>query len=396
MPPLSDVTVLDVTQMVSGPFATMQLADLGADVYKIERPDGGELGRSNPPFVEGRSTYFASVNRSKESVALDLDSDRGREAFLSLAEAADVVVENHPAGRMERFGLGYETVSDRNPGIVYCSITGFGQTGPYRDLPALDIVAQAMGGVMSMTGPADGKPYRAGVPIGDIAASMYAVQSVVTALYERERTGEGDYLDVSMLDCLTTWLTVRAGWSWGTGEPYPRMGNSLDEFVPYGVYEAADDYLAVVVVADHHWDRLCSVLGREDLADDERFATMAARREHRAAVDELLEAELADATAAEWFERLREAGVPAAPVRDTLEVRDDEHLRSRGMITTVEDGDREADAIPYPVAFANLEPASPDSVPGLGEHTREALAAAGVDEETIAEVEARIEAPSPE
>ncbi|MFB6156346.1 MAG: CaiB/BaiF CoA transferase family protein [Haloferacaceae archaeon] len=396
MPPLSDVTVLDVTQMVSGPFATMQLADLGADVYKVERPDGGELGRSNPPFVDGRSTYFAAVNRSKGSVALDLTDDDGREAFLSLAEKADVVVENHPPGRMERFGLGYEAVSERNPGIVYCSITGFGQTGPYRDLPALDIVAQAMSGVMSMTGPPGDEPYRAGVPIGDIAASMYAAQSVVTALYERERTGEGDYLDVSMLDCLTTWLTVRAGCSWGQDRPYPRMGNALEEFVPYGVYEAADDHLAVVVVADHHWERLCAVLGREELADDERFATMAARRDHREAVDDLLASELADGTAEEWFERLREAGVPAAPVRDTLEVRDDDHVRSRGLITTVEDGDRAADAIRYPVDFANLEPEPPDAVPGLGEHTRAALAEAGVDEETIAEVEARIEPPSPE
>ncbi|MFC6989437.1 CaiB/BaiF CoA transferase family protein [Haloplanus sp. GCM10025708] len=396
MPPLSDVTVLDVTQMVAGPFASMQLADLGADVYKVERPDGGELGRSNPPFVDGQSAYFAAVNRNKGSVALDLQSDRGREAFLSLAEKADVVVENHPPGRLERFGVGYDAVSERNPGIVYCSITGFGQTGPYRELPALDIVAQAMSGVMSMTGPADGKPHRAGVPIGDIAASMYAVQSIVLALYESERTGEGDYLDVSMLDCLIQWLTVRAGYSWGTGEPYPRMGNSLEEFVPYGIYETADGYLAVVVVADHHWEKLCTAIDREDLADDERFATAPARIENREAVDDLLESALARAPADKWFDRFREHRVPAAPVLDTQEVWRDEHVRARDLRTSVEADGTELPAIRYPVSVGDADGEITGGVPDLGEQTREALRAAGVDEERIEAVVAAIEPPSAE
>jgi crotonobetainyl-CoA:carnitine CoA-transferase CaiB-like acyl-CoA transferase len=270
MRPLDGISVLDVTQMISGPFASMQLADLGADVVKIERPDGGELGRSNPPFVGGRSTYFASVNRNKRSVALDLSSDPGRDAFLSLAEVADVVVENNPPGRMARFGLDYESVRERNPEVVYCSISGFGQDGPYRELPALDLVAQAMSGVTSITGPADDQPYRAGLPIADLTASMFAVQSVVLALFRRERTGEGDRIDVSMLDCLASWLTVRAGHSFGTGEPYPRMGNAVDEFVPYDIYETADGYLAVAVVADHQWRRLCRALDLDEYAEDDR------------------------------------------------------------------------------------------------------------------------------
>lgn len=394
MQPLADVTVLDATQMVSGPFASMQLADLGADVYKVERPDGGELGRSNPPFVEGRSTYFASVNRNKRSVALDLKSADGQEAFRSLAAKADVIVENNPPGRMERFGIDYDAVRERNPGIVYCSITGFGQTGPYRELPALDIVAQALSGVMSITGPADGEPQRAGVPIGDIAASMYAVQSIVLALYQRERTGEGEYLDVSMLDCLTTWLTVRAGYAWGKGEPYPRMGNALPEFVPYGVYDTKDGYLALVVVADHHWERLCRVIDREELADDNRFATADARLDHREAVEEVLSEAFATATAEEWFERLREDGVPAAPVYDTLEVWEDEHVQARGLLTTVPDGDREANAIRYPVDFDDIEARIDRGVPDLGADTREALAAAGVDEAVIEALVAAIEEPS--
>lgn len=393
MPPLSDVTVLDVTQVVSGPFASMMLADLGADVYKVERPQGGELGRSNMPFVEGRSAYFASVNRNKKSVALDLKDDRDKEAFLSLAEKADVVVENSPPGRMERFGLDYETIRERNPEIIYCSITGFGQTGPYRELPALDILIQAMSGVMSMTGPSDGKPYRAGVPIGDIAASMYAIQAIILALYERDDTGEGDYLDISMLDSLTTWLTVRAGYSWGTDQPYPQMGNSLDEFVPYGVYDTADGHLALAIVTDHHWKRLCAVLGCEYQVDDDRFATNEARRDHREAVDDVVEESLAEATADEWFDRLRDHNVPAAPIYDTLDVREDEHVQARDLITTVQDGSRTADAIRYPVDFDNIDTERPDAVPDLGEHTRTALAAVGVDEETVAEIITNVEEP---
>ena len=396
MPPLDGVTVLDVTQMVSGPFATMQLADLGADVYKIERPDGGELGRKNPPFVEGRSTYFASVNRNKRSIALDLKSEDGREAFLSLAADADVVVENNPPGRMESFGVGYEDVREHNFEIVYCSISGFGQTGPYSDLPALDIVAQALSSVMSMTGPPDGQPYRAGVPIGDIAASMYAVQSIVLSLFQSERTGEGAYLDVSMVDCLVQWLTVRAGYSWGTGEAYPRMGNSLEEFVPYGIYDTADGHLAVVVIADHHWERLCAVIDREELADDERFATGAARIENRDAVDELLTAAFQDAGAEEWFERLRDHHVPSAPVLDTLEVWEDEHVRDRDLTTTVRDGDHGVPAIRYPVEFDDVDGEIERDVPDLGDYTRAALREAGVEEERIEPIVSAIQPHSPD
>ena len=392
MRPLDGISVLDVTQMISGPFASMQLADLGADVVKIERPDGGELGRSNPPFVGGRSTYFASVNRNKRSVALDLSSDPGRDAFLSLAEVADVVVENNPPGRMARFGLDYESVRERNPEVVYCSISGFGQDGPYRELPALDLVAQAMSGVTSITGPADDQPYRAGLPIADLTASMFAVQSVVLALFRRERTGEGDRIDVSMLDCLASWLTVRAGHSFGTGEPYPRMGNAVDEFVPYDIYETADGYLAVAVVADHQWRRLCRALDLDEYAEDDRFATLQGRREHRETVDAILETAFADAAATEWFDRLRGAGVPIAPVYDTLEVWEDEQVRSRGLLTTVTDGDRKVRAIRHPVEFESIDPELREGVPDLGEHTREMLTGAGVPE---ADLDARVEAIEP-
>jgi len=396
MQPLSDVAVLDATQVVSGPFATTMLADLGADVVKVERPDGGDIGRTNAPFVGGVSTYFASVNRTKRSVALDLDSDAGREAFLSLAEEADVVVENHPPGRMARFGVGYESVRAANEDVVYCSITGFGQTGPYRHRPALDIVVQAMSGVMSITGPPAGDPYRAGIPVADIASSMYAVQAVLAALFARERGAGGEYIDVSMLDCTLSWLTVRAGHTFGTGEPYPRMGNELSEYVPYGLVEAADGPMAVVAATDAQWRALCAAIDRPDLATDDRFATVADRRENRAELDAELAAAFAERPAEEWFERLAEAGVPAAPVYDTREVWDDPHVRARGLRAAVDVDGESLPSIGYPVRFEGFEPATPRRPPYLGEHTREALGDAGYSPDEIDAFIDAIESYAPE
>jgi crotonobetainyl-CoA:carnitine CoA-transferase CaiB-like acyl-CoA transferase len=390
MGPLDGITVLDVTQVVSGPFASMTLADLGAEVVKIERPDGGDIARSNPPYVHGQSAYFAAVNRNKKSVALDLKSAEGQAAALALAEEADVLIENAPPGRMERFGLDYETVREYSEEIVYCSITGFGQTGPYRERPALDIVVQAMSGIASITGPPEGPPCRAGIPVGDIAGATYAVQAVLAALYDRARGGGGEYVDVSMLDCAISWLTVRAGDTFATGERYPRMGNELDEYVPYGIYEAADAPLAVVVATDDQWARLCTAIGRPGLADDDRFATTAARREHREDVEAALETALAEHSAAEWFERFAGAGVPAAPVYDTRELWDDEHVAARDLRTTAGESERAHDAIRYPVRFERQEAGIERGVPRLGEHTREALERAGYDDSEIDAFEAAI------
>ncbi|AQL44673.1 hypothetical protein BV210_18080 (plasmid) [Halorientalis sp. IM1011] len=387
MPPLDGITVIDATQVVSGPFASMMLADMGAEVVKIERPNGGDIGRANPPFMNGHSGYFTSVNRNKKSVALNLKRDRDKEAFLSLAEKADVVVENNPSGRMEKFGLGYESVREHNEEIIYCSITGFGQTGPYQKLPALDIVVQAMSGVMSITGPPDDQPYRAGIPIGDIAGSMYAVQSILLSLYEREDSGTGDYIDVSMLDSTISWLTVRAGYTFAKGERYPRMGNKLTEYVPYGVFETADSPIAVVVVSDDHWQRLCRVIDRPELGDDERFATVDARRQNRDELEALLTDVFVQQSAEYWFEALADEYVPAAPIYNTNEVWDDEHIRARELLATVQDGDGSFETIRHPVKFENLDTAIQRGVPELGEHTRDLLSDAGYSESEIDEFE---------
>jgi crotonobetainyl-CoA:carnitine CoA-transferase CaiB-like acyl-CoA transferase len=391
MTSLDDIKVLDVTQVVSGSFASMMLADLGAEVLKIERPNGGDIGRSNPPFLDGHSTYFTSVNRNKKSVALDLKSDQGRKAFLSLAETADVIVENNPTGRMARFGLDYESIRERNKDIVYCSITGFGQTGPYQELPALDIIAQAISGNMSITGHSSGDPHRAGIPIADIAASMYTVQSVILALYERERGDEGQFIDVSMVDSMISWLTVRAGYTFGTGERYPRIGNQLQEFVPYNTFETADSHIVVVVVTDRHWRQLCEAIDRPELAEDERFTTMEARREHREEVNRVLSETFRERTAEEWFERISEQHVPVAPIYDTKEVWEDKHVQSRNLLTDIEDEGFSFKAIRHPVDFSETNASIRRGVPDLGEHTYEELRRIGYDEEEIDEFIALIE-----
>lgn len=384
---LTDVKVLDVTQVISGSFASMMLADMGADVVKIERPETGDFGRQNPPFVGDRSAYFMSLNRNKRSVSLDLSSEAGQQAFLRLAEESDVVIENLKPGTLTKFGLDYESVRERNEGIIYCSVSGFGQTGPYADLPALDIVVQAYAGNMSMTGPREGQPYRSGIPIGDIAGSMYASQSVLAALHARDRTGEGQFIDVSMAEGLVSWLTVRAGYTFATGEPYPRTGNQLDEIVPYGVYETADSYLAVAAVQDRHWDRLCELLDRPELATDERFEDMASRQENREAVDAVLSEIFAERTTDEWFDLLAR-DLPVGPVNDTKEVFEDEHVRERRLVEEREVDGRSHPFVNLPVRFSDAETGIRRVPPTVGEHTREELRAVGYDEETLDELEA--------
>lgn len=384
---LSDISVLDVTQVISGSFASMMLADMGADVVKIERPETGDFGRANPPSVGDRSAYFMSMNRNKKSVALDFSSTEGQEAFLRLAEKADVVIENLKPGTLSKFGLDYEAVRERNKGIIYCSVSGFGQTGPYADLPALDIIVQAFSGNMSMTGPKNGQPYRSGIPVGDIAGSMYASQSVLAALHQRTRTGEGQYIDVSMAEGLISWLTVRAGYTFATDEPYPRTGNQMDEIVPYGLYETADSYLALAAIQDHHWDKLCELLERPELATDDRFADMASRRENREQVDAVLSTVFLEKTSEEWFDRLARE-IPVAPVNDTESVFEDEHVQERELVAEREIDDVDHPFINLPVQFSDAETDIYRDPPTVGEQTREELAAVGYDAETLDQLEA--------
>ncbi|MFC4451273.1 CaiB/BaiF CoA transferase family protein [Halorussus aquaticus] len=371
--PLDGVRVLDCTQMLSGPFATQLLADLGAEVVKVERPDVGDITRAVGPTVGDSdvSSYFASLNRGKRSVELDLSTPAGAAAFERLAADADVVVENYRPGTMAEWGLGYDDLREVNDDLVYCSISGFLE-GPNRDLAAFDMVVQALSGSMSVTGQADGPPARPGIPIGDICAGMYAALSVVTALSVRDQHG-GQRVEVPMFEGLVSWLTERAGRTLATGDPYPRMGTAHPSLAPYRAFETADGWFAVAVGSEGTWDALCDAIDRPDLADDPRFETNADRVAHREELTAELEPLFAERSAEAWFDLFRERGVPGAPVRDTAEVFEDPQLRESDVTANLSLGGIDMPLVQFPARFSGLSTGTDRVPPRLGEHTREVL-----------------------
>lgn len=371
--PLADVRVLDCTQMLAGPFATQALADLGAEVIKVERPGVGDITRSVDPEIgeSGLTAYFAALNRGKRSVELDLGSETGAAAFDRLAETTDVVVENYRPGTMAKFGLGPDTLLERHPDLIYCSISGFLE-GPYRDLAAFDMVAQALSGSMSVTGEADGPPVRPGIPIGDISAGMYAVAAVSAALYSRDRLG-GQHIEVPMFEGLVSWLTERAGRTFVTGDPYPRLGTVHPSLAPYRAFETADGWLAVAVASQGTWTSFCAAIDRPDLTEDPRFATNADRVENREALADLVAPVLAEGTADEWFERFRAADVPAAPVRDTVEVFEDPQIRDGPVTSDLTIDGVDLPFVELPVVFSGARTGAERPPPPLGEHTESVL-----------------------
>jgi formyl-CoA transferase/CoA:oxalate CoA-transferase len=337
MSPLSGLTVIDLTRVLSGPYCTMMLADMGARVIKIEQPGRGDDTRAwGPPFIAGESAYFLSINRNKESLTLDLKHPAGRRVLDALLDRADVIVENFRPGTMERLGLGYDDVAKRWPRIVYCSISGFGQTGPRREEPGYDAVIQAEGGLMSITGAAGGPPFRLGVAIADIVSGMFAAHGIAFALLARERTGHGQQVDVAMLDATAALLTYQAGIYFATGTTPGRMGNRHPTIVPYETFPAADGEFVVAVGNDDQWRRFCGVIAASELRDDERFATNRGRVSNYETLRPLLVEKLRVKTRAEWVDALKGAGVPCGSVREIAEVLRDEHLVARGMVEAVE------------------------------------------------------------
>lgn len=376
--PLSDVSVLELSTMIAGPYAGQMLGDLGADVVKIERPGRGELARTLEPTANGQSFYYLTANRNKRSLALDVTTDDGREVFLDLVAAADVVLENFPPTFTDRYGLDYDAARDVNEDVVYCSISAYGETGPYRTEPGIDTTVQALSGAMSMTREAGGQPMRCGVPLNDVFASLYAVQGILTALYDRRETGEGEFVDVSLLDAGVAGLTTRATYSLFTGEPYPAFGRRHNYFAPEGVYEVADGEVQLSVVTDRHWRRFCEAVDAPDLAAERRFETVNERVASAAALDEAVEATLAAWSVEDLVETLREAGVPAAPVNDTLSVWDHPQVRAREMRRTLDHPEAgEVDAIGFPVKFDRIDQDVRRHPPLLGEHTAAVLGEVG-------------------
>ncbi len=336
--PLSRFTIVDLTRVLAGPYCTLLLADLGARVIKVEQPGEGDDARRIGPFIDGRSAYFLSVNRNKESIALNLREPADRAIFESLLDQADVLVENYRPGAMERLGYGWDAVHARWPRLVMTSVSGFGQTGPYRQQPAYDMVVQAMGGMMSLTGHPGGPPTRVGASIGDLGAGLYAALGTQAALLERERSGEGRHVDVAMLDCQVAMLENALSRLQAEGRTPGPIGSRHPSITPFDVFRAADGWLVIAAGNDALFKRLCGVLQAPALAEDARFLTNALRCEHEPALKQAIEACLAPHGAAHWQALLREAGIPTGPFNTVADVVRDPQVQAREMLLQVEAG----------------------------------------------------------
>src|SRR5215213_3594776 len=384
--PLAGVKVVDLTRVMVGPYCTMMLGDLGADVIKVELPGRGDDTRAwGPPFVEGESVYFLSVNRNKRSIALDLKQPEAQEALWRLIEDADVLVENFSPGTIGRLGFGYDAVKARAPRLVYASISGFGQSGPDFQRTAYDLIVQGTSGMMSITGHAGGPPTRLGVPIADIGGGMFAAYAVVAALYERERSGEGSYVDVSMLGGQIALLTYQAGLYLSTGAIPGQLGNAHPMIAPYDTFATADGYVNIAVGNHSLWERFCTALDLDSLLEDECFATNAARSTNREALYATLEPRLNALTTDEVVRRLDNAGVPCGPIRDVAQAMDDGQTRAQDLILEVEHpriGPLRVSGAPY--HFDGEQVRARLSPPLLGQQTIEVLAEAGYGADEIA------------
>jgi crotonobetainyl-CoA:carnitine CoA-transferase CaiB-like acyl-CoA transferase len=337
-PPLAGIRVLDLSRVLAGPWATQTLADMGADVIKIERPGIGDETRSYAPFTPsidgspGMSTYFLAMNRGKKSITIDITQEKGQELVRELADRSDVLVENYKFGSLAKLGLDYETLALRNPGLVYCSITGFGQTGPNRDRAAYDLVIQAMGGLMSITGTPEGEPMKAGVAIADIATALHATTAILGALFEREHSGLGQYVDLALLDVQIASLVNQASSYLMTSRVPQRQGNAHVSIVPYQAFSSGDGQMIIAVANDLQFARLAKVLKLTELIDDSRFRTNAARVRNRAVLIPLIEKALAHKTNKQWLSLFDAAQVPAGPINSVEEVFRDPQVVARDLL----------------------------------------------------------------
>ena len=374
--PLSGIRVFDLTRVLAGPFCTMALADLGAEVIKVEGPQTPDYTRSIPPSTAGVSHYFLAINRNKKSVAIDLKSDAGQDLGRRLALASDVVVENFRPGTLERLGLGYERLSRERPDIIVCSLSGFGQRGELSTRASVDTVVQALSGAMSVTGEADGPPVKLGLPMGDLAGSMWAVVGILAALHRRSVSGRGDHVDVSLLDGLIGLQSYLAELYLMTGRSPGRVGSSHHVVPAYGRYAVADGYLVLAAQMDTFWRNFCQAAGRPELADDARYATVEARSARFGEVEAIVSQLLMTKPLAEWQRLLAQADVPHAPVLTIGESLEQPYARERQLVLEVSQPGMGTVRVPGPVVkfLAADDPPRRGHAPALGEHTREVLA----------------------
>jgi crotonobetainyl-CoA:carnitine CoA-transferase CaiB-like acyl-CoA transferase len=373
--PLSGITVLDLSRVLSGPYCSMQLADMGARVIKIERPGVGDDTRAwGPPFVQGESAYFLSINRNKESITLNFKHPEGRRLLDELIAKADILVENFRPGTLDDMGLGYEAMHVKHPRLIYTSISGFGHTGPLRERAGYDAVLQGEAGIMSLTGPAEGSGYKVGIAIADLASGLFAAQGTLLALYARERTGIGQHVDVAMLDSVAALLTYQAGIYFANGQPPKRAGNAHPTVAPYETFRAKDGDVILAAGNDDLWRKFCGVAGLDAHVADPRFATNRERVRNYDALRPLVAEAFLTKTRTEWLAVLNEAGIPAGPVRDLHEVLTDEQLLARDMVHQLQHSVAgRVQVLGVPVKLSGTAGSIRSAPPALGEHTEQIL-----------------------
>ncbi len=371
--PLEGVRVLDLSWVLAGPFATMVLGDLGAEVIKVEQPGRGDIARGNGPFVGDVSSYFLSLNRGKRSITLNLAHEQGKDIFLKLVRQADVVVENFVPGTMKRLGLDYNVLQQRNPQLIYAACSGFGQTGPYACKPALDVTIQAMGGIMSITGEHDGPPVRPGASMGDIAAGLFLCIGILAALQERASSGQGQMVDIGMLDCQAAILENAFARYFATGEIPGPLGTRHPVFTPFQVFHTIDGYVAVAITGDQ-WPLFCASIERVDIIDDPRFADGYLRTQHYDELEPILGRAFKTKTTHEWLSEFEAAGIPCGPVNTIDRVAQEPQIAARQMIVELAQGGADRlKVINTPVKLSRTPGLVERRSPELGEHTDEVL-----------------------
>lgn len=389
-PALQNIRVLDLSRILAGPYCTMMLADYGAEVLKIEQPGSGDGTRQwGPPWVGDQAAYFLSANRNKKSMTLDLKSDEGKAILQKLVAEADVLIENFMVDTMKRMGLDYETLSQINPGLIYCAITGYGQNGPYRERPGFDFLIQAQGGVMSITGPADGEPYKVGVAVVDVTTGLFACNAILAALHHRTQTGRGQYIDVALFDSQIAWLVNVAHNYFATGKTPGRYGNAHASIVPYETFPTADGHIAVGIGSDEQYRRLCRAIGRPDLADDPQYQTNADRVTRRVALIGEMQKTFRGEETAVWHDRILAAKIPVSPINDVATALNDPQVLARQMVQEVEHPTAGTIKLLGPVAKLSETPATVRTAPPiLGADTDDVLAQLGYDVAAIAQLRA--------